>query len=82
MLVSTDRVQAVISTSRGHVELVSARPLPPIHGWRAMFDLVPEGTQPIDLRMYLSLDGQALSETWMYQYKPPPLAVQRRYLSS
>jgi glucans biosynthesis protein len=27
---------------------------------------------PINLRLYLSTDGQALSETWLYQYSPPP----------
>ena len=81
MLVDGDRVMPVISASRGHVELVSARALPPLKGWRARFDLVPdEAGQPIDLRLFLSLDGQALSETWMYQYTPPPLAAQRRYL--
>jgi glucans biosynthesis protein len=83
MLTKDDPVVAVITTSHGHVEIVSARPLVPIKGWRAMFDLVPDGAPgPIDLRLYLALHGQALSETWMYQYTPPPLAVQRTYLSS
>jgi glucans biosynthesis protein len=83
MLTKDDPVVAVITTSHGHVEIVSARPLVPIKGWRAMFDLVPDGAPgPINLQLYLSLHGQALSETWMYQYTPPPLAVQRTYLSS
>ena len=48
----------------------------PLKGWRAMFDLVPDGAgEPINLRLFLQLDGQALTETWIYQYTPPPLTV-------
>lgn len=65
-------VEAVVTASRGHLELVSARPLDAINGFRAMFDLVPdESTDPIELRLYLKLDEQALTETWLYQYLPP-----------
>ena len=83
MLAPGDEVRAVVSTSHGNVQLVSARPLLPIKGWRAMFDLVPEEAgEPINLRLFLSLGGQALSETWMYQYTPPPLQVQRQYIEA
>ena len=45
-----------------------------------MFDLVPDDSEePIDLRLYLALDGQALTETWMYQYGPPPVAQRQQY---
>lgn len=36
-----------------------------------MFDLRPNGAEPIDLRLYLRADGQPLSETWLYQWVPP-----------
>src|SRR5690606_8952889 len=64
------KVQAVVSASRGSVELVSARPLQSIGGYRAMFDLrPPEGDErPIDLRLFLRFDSIALSETWTYQW--------------
>jgi glucans biosynthesis protein len=40
-----------------------------------MFDLVPDaGTEPITLRLYLRADGQPMTETWIYEYAPPPLA--------
>ncbi len=73
-LTDTDRVVPVIHASRGRIEIASARPLRPLNGWRAMFDLAPTdpGTEPIDLRLYLSFDGQPLTETWLYQYTPPP----------
>jgi glucans biosynthesis protein len=68
----------MITASRGRVEITSARPLKPLNGWRAMFDLVPDAsTDPIDLRMYLSYQGQPLTETWIYQYAPPPLSERR-----
>jgi len=71
--------QAVVSASRGEIELVSARPLDAIHGYRAMFDLRPGPAgrtggdqEPINLRLYLALENRALSETWLYQWTPPP----------
>ncbi|NKF22306.1 glucan biosynthesis protein [Solimonas marina] len=68
------KVEAVIEPSRGRVEIVSARPLDAINGWRAMFDLVPDdSSEPIDIRLYLRLDGKPLTETWLYQYTPPPV---------
>jgi glucans biosynthesis protein len=79
LLTDVDKVTPVITASRGRVEITSARPLKPLGGWRAMFDLVPDAsTQPIDLRLYLSYQGQPLTETWIYQYAPPPPA-ERKY---
>jgi glucans biosynthesis protein len=61
-----------ITTSRGQLELMSVRPLASIGGYRAMFDLVPDSDgAPINIRAYLEAEGQALTETWMYQWKPP-----------
>lgn len=71
-------VVANLSLSRGRVETVSARPLHAIKGWRAMFDLVPpDDTEPVDVRLFLSCDGQPLTETWLYQYNPPPMAERK-----
>lgn len=79
LITDADKVVPVISASRGRVEITSARPLQPLNGWRAMFDLVPDAsTDPIDLRLYLSYQGEPLTETWLYQYEPPPLG-ERRY---
>ena len=70
------KVEAVITASRGRIETTSARPLQAINGWRAMFDVVPDAssTEPIGLRMFLRANGQPLSETWVYEYAPPPVA--------
>jgi periplasmic glucans biosynthesis protein len=74
------RIEPVISASRGTIEITSARPLHAVNGWRAMFDLkLPdESLEPINLRLFLALDGHPLTETWVYQYTPPP-ADQRRF---
>jgi glucans biosynthesis protein len=74
------KVEPVISTSRGQVEITAARPQLEINGYRAMLDLKPtdDSTEPIDLRLYLRIDGQPLTETWVYQWTPPPLA-ERKY---
>ena len=70
------KVEPVITASRGNIEITSARPQKEIKGYRAMFDLRPTDSnpEPIDLRVYLRLNGQPLSETWLYQWTPPPAA--------
>jgi glucans biosynthesis protein len=81
-LIDKAEVEAVVETSRGKVEIVSARPLREIKGYRAMFDLVPpEGSyDQIDVRLYLRSGGKTLTETWLYQYSPPPADAPERTL--
>jgi glucans biosynthesis protein len=66
------KVEPVITLSRGTTEIVSARPLDAIKGWRAMFDVVPPDAsqEPIDIRLFLRLGEKALTETWLYQWTP------------
>jgi periplasmic glucans biosynthesis protein len=79
MLGSDVIVQPVIEASRGKVLIPSARPLHAIHGYRAIFDLEPtdESEEPINLRLYLRARDQPLSETWAYQWSPPPPAERK-----
>lgn len=74
LLTAQAQIEPVISATRGQIEIASARPLQEINGWRAIFDLklTDESTEPINLRLFLRLDGQPLTETWIYQYAPPP----------
>ncbi len=67
-------VEAIITASRGRVETVSARPVVGTAAWRAMFDYAPtdDSPEPVNLRLFLSLEGEALTETWLYQYEAPP----------
>jgi glucans biosynthesis protein len=73
MLGKNTVIEPVITVSRGKTEIASVRPLDSIDGMRVMFDLKPTdtSTDPINLRLYLRADGQALSETWLYQWTPP-----------
>ncbi|MGE3773767.1 MAG: glucan biosynthesis protein, partial [Gammaproteobacteria bacterium] len=72
------KVELVATTSRGRLEIPSARPLDAIDGYRAIFDLVPDdGLDPINLTAILAIDGTPLTETWFYQYSPPPLDERR-----
>ena len=77
-------VEAVVGASRGKVEIVSARPLFEVNGLRAMFDLrtTDDSLDPIDLRLFLRFDGEALSETWIYQWVPPALAERKRLVEA
>ncbi|MBV8143635.1 MAG: glucan biosynthesis protein [Gammaproteobacteria bacterium] len=69
-----------ITASRGRIELASARRIVGRAGqWRVEFDLAlgNEVVEPVNLRLFLSLDGEALTETWLYQYTPPAPAQRR-----
>ncbi|HHW4680479.1 MAG TPA: glucan biosynthesis protein [Xylella taiwanensis] len=75
-------VQPVLHMTRGRTEIVSARPLHEIRGYRVMFDVVPldDSTQQIDIRLYLrDANGEPLTETWLYQWTPPILAERKIY---
>jgi periplasmic glucans biosynthesis protein len=74
------RVTPVITASRGRIELSSARRIVPRPSeWRVAFDLAltSDIVDPVNLRLFLSVEGQALTETWLYQYTPPPPAQRR-----
>jgi glucans biosynthesis protein len=66
------KVQAVVTASRGEIRDVVARPLKESNLWRCHFDLAASGGEPVDLRCYLRDANGALSETWLYQWSPPP----------
>ncbi len=68
--------EAVLSASRGSFSYVFTEAVPddvPGH-WRAQFDLTVAGSEPVDLRCYLRDGDAVLTETWLYQYHPTPLA--------
>jgi glucans biosynthesis protein len=63
-------VQATTTTSRGTIEDVSVFQVVTTKKWRVRFDLNVNGDEPVDLRCFLQLGDQALTETWLYQYLP------------
>ncbi len=64
--------EPILTTSRGEFSYVFTEAVPDGKAghWRAQFDLKVEGSDPVDLRLYLKTGGQTLSETWLYQYRP------------
>ncbi|MDP5009028.1 MAG: glucan biosynthesis protein, partial [Glaciimonas sp.] len=76
MLTKDTKVVPMISTTSGKVEVPSIRMFEVIHGYRVTFDIRPAdgSVEPIDLRVYLAIDGKPLSETWLYQWNPPAVA--------
>lgn len=64
--------ELVLTASRGKFSYIFAEAVPdgvPGH-WRAQFDFTAEGTDPVDMRLFLKTGDQTLSETWLYQFQP------------
>lgn len=70
-LYAAQPVQAQISANGGEVEEVTVQRLPQSATWRVSFKLKTTSEKPADLRCYLTLYGEALTETWTYLWKPP-----------
>ncbi|MEB0011829.1 glucan biosynthesis protein D [Glaciimonas sp. Gout2] len=64
--------EAVLTSSRGTFSYIFTEAVPDGVGghWRAQFDLTVEGPEPVDMRLYLRLKDQTLSETWLFLYNP------------
>ncbi|HUI60150.1 MAG TPA: glucan biosynthesis protein [Steroidobacteraceae bacterium] len=70
-LYAAQPVRAQITSSGGEVDAVTVERVPQSAIWRVAFKLKPAGDRPVDLRCYLTLYGEALTETWTYLWKPP-----------
>jgi glucans biosynthesis protein len=65
-------VEVVVSAEGGTVDNVYSHRVVGTDRWRAFFDVAAAGAGPVDLRLFLRLDGRPLTETWLWQYNPPP----------
>ncbi|MGB8712684.1 MAG: glucan biosynthesis protein [Onishia taeanensis] len=63
-------VEMTLTTSSGETLTPQVQPLPDGKTWRASFRLQPDGDQPADMRLSLTLRGQPLTETWNYVWYP------------
>lgn len=63
-------LDAKITASRGEAKLIEVVPIEETGGWRIEFDLDVGGDETVDLRAFLLLGEQALSETWLYRLEP------------
>ena len=64
------RPEPVLSSTSGSFTNVFTEAVPDgVAGhWRALFDFTASGTDVVDMRLYLKVGDQTLSETWLYQY--------------
>ncbi len=76
-------VEAMITASHGQIEHVTAHYVEEFHGYRALFDVRPPDNdiEPIDLRLYLRIEGRPLTETWIYLWTPPSLKERKAAIS-
>ncbi|MFI4913954.1 MAG: glucan biosynthesis protein [Steroidobacterales bacterium] len=66
----TQPIKAQIVARGGEVDDLTVERLPENGTWRAAFRLNSKNGQPVDLRCYLTLYGEALTETWTYLWTP------------
>lgn len=63
-------VEVHLDTRDAVIHDLQARPLPAGRGWRASFRVDPGDHRAIDMRLWLTLRGKILSETWNYVWYP------------
>ena len=61
-------VEAIISASRGAILNVVTPFIDALGGWRVFFEVSLTDDEPSELRCFLKLEDEAVSETWSYQW--------------
>jgi len=67
------RPEPVVTVSRGEItgyRNTEAVPNDVPGHWRTQFDLSVTGTDPVEMRLFMRLGEQPVTETWLYQYHP------------
>jgi len=72
-LAADQPLESSLEISAGRVTDLQLRPLADGEGWRASFKLTPEAGAAADMRLFLSLRGARMSETWTYVWYPDEL---------
>ena len=64
-------VKAELSADNGQIDALTVQRVPQTGSWRIAFVVTPKPKKPVvDLRCYLTLYGEVLTETWVYQWTP------------
>jgi periplasmic glucans biosynthesis protein len=69
-LSGTQPVKAALGAHNGDIDNVTVQRLAENGMWRVSFRLQPKNNQGVDLHCYLTLYGEALTESWMYLWTP------------
>jgi glucans biosynthesis protein len=67
-LARKDNVEVKLTVRGGTIERKVAYPVLGTDRWRAIFDFSPPDRDPVDMRLFLARNGEALTETWIYQH--------------
>ena len=64
-------VKAELSADNGQIDSLTVQRVPQSGSWRIAFVVTPRPKKPVvDMRCYLTLYGEVLTETWVYQWAP------------
>lgn len=69
-LAGAQPVQAAASAIGGEIDNIAVERLAANGVWRVSMRMKTNGEKPVDLRCYLTLYGEALTETWTYLWAP------------
>jgi periplasmic glucans biosynthesis protein len=67
---ATQPVKAEMNVGNGQIQALTVARVPESGAWRVSFVVAPRAKRPVDLQCYLTLHGEVLSETWVYQWTP------------
>jgi glucans biosynthesis protein len=65
----TEGVEVKASASTGEIANIVGRGTAPREGYRASFEFEPRDADLAELRLRLEVNGQPVSETWLFQWK-------------
>lgn len=63
-------VDVYTSISSGTIVSSTLSELPATGNWRLVLDVEIEGSDPVELKAYLIEGGRALTESWLFQWRP------------
>jgi len=63
-------VRAEAVAENGHIEAITVQRIAPAGAWRVAMVVTPRPKKPVDLHCHLTLYGEVLTETWVYQWMP------------
>ena len=70
-LAGAQPVKAELSAENGQIDALTVQRVPASGAWRVAFVVTPKPRHPsVDLHCYLTLYGEVLTETWVYQWTP------------
>jgi glucans biosynthesis protein len=63
-------VVAHVSGEGAKIDEITVERMPEADTWRVAFRVLPTADGSVDLRCFLTLYGESLTETWTYLYDP------------